>query len=97
MNWDLLWLVAVGGTSVLISYLWYWMSESPKLTFKNLAGPFTGKLLSCSNFTLWSISVLLTVVSYLYISIVFIWEEDVGGQVLTATQKEFCIQVICYF
>ena len=87
MNWDLLWFIAVGGISVLISYSWYWMSESPKLTFKNLAGPFTGDLLSCSNFSLWSISVLITVASYLYITIVFIWEEDVGGQKLSETQK----------
>lgn len=82
MNWELFWFVVIGGFNVILSYAWYALSSSSAFSLAALQGPFTGLA-----FDLWTISAVLTIFSYCYLTILFIGEEDVGIEPLTQTQK----------
>ena len=71
MNWELFWFVVIGGFNVILSYAWYALSSSSAFSLAALQGPFTGLA-----FDLWTISAVLTIFSYCYLTILFIGEEN---------------------
>jgi len=67
MNTELLLLVLVGGVPVILSYMWYgWWSDS-SFSFEDIQGGLVEWKLSA-----WYVSVLLVVLSYIYMLIEFV-------------------------